>query len=51
MSFQVRFGEVVGMPLGTPDDVQWMRDPGMSFDPLDVCALSEEQFTSLEPFS
>ena len=38
----VRSGEVVGMPVGTPDVDQWMTDLEWSFDPLSVDALSAE---------
>ena len=38
---QVRSGEVVGKPEGTPDGVQWMRVPEWSFDPLSAFALAQ----------
>ena len=41
MGSQVRFGEVVGKPVGTPDGFQWMRVPEWSVDPLSAIALAQ----------
>ena len=40
MDCRARSGEVVGKPVGTPDGVQWLRDPECSVDPRSANAIA-----------